>query len=260
MMASSTQDLHRARVTEACIWLARFGYLRSTEIALLMYPTAASSERLARRLMKSLSDTQLVIERRESVCEPVHYALSEAGARVVREATGAPCSSGKDLIREVSRHRDASNIVCAQAIAAGLDVLTDREIATSANPGLVGKVSDGLIIDTWRDDGGDLVTDYHWLEVENSKRGGRDLLKLAGWFFRVAFPDRSGLKSEYRDGYLASVTFIISNPAARTIRERLIAQLDALAITGEERRWLDEHAPGFIRTIDLTASEAFTPP
>lgn len=259
-MASSTQELHRARVTEACAWIARFGYLRSTEIALLMYPTAASSERLARRLMKSLADTQLVIERRASVSEPLHYALSEKGARLVREATGEPCSSGKDLIREVSRHRDASNTICVQAIAAGLQVMTDREIATSANSGLVGKVSDGLIIDTWRDDGGEIVTDYHWLEVENSKRGGRDLLKLASWFFRIAFPDRSGLKSEYRDGYLASVTFIISNPAARTIRERLIAQLDTFAVTSEERRWLDEYAPRFIKTIDLTAGEAFTPP
>lgn len=264
-MASNTRELHAQRVTQACILIDRFGYLRSTEIALLMYSGAASSERLARRLMQSLADSNLVLQRRTSLCEPIHYALSEVGARIVREATGESCSSGKDLIREVSKHRDASNTICAQAMAAGLQVITDREIATGSekekNLGF-GKVPDGLIIDDWTDDFGGLTRDYHWIEVENSKRGGRDLHKVAAWIYRHAFPDHSGRLSDYRDGRIASILFVISNPAARQIKLRVLEKLASFAATGsaQDQRWVSTHAPDLIKTIDITAGERFTPP
>lgn len=257
-MALTTRALHAQRVTEACTWIHRFGYLRSTEIALLMYHGTASSERLARRLMQSLGDADLVLTRRASLCEPIHYALSESGARLVREATGEPCASGKDLIREVSSHRDASNVVCAQAVAAGLKILTDREIATSANRVFGGKVPDGLVVDDWTDDCGAQIRDYHWIEVENSKRGGRDLLKLTSWLYHFAFPDRTGYVSDYRDGRLSSVLFVVSNPAARSIKSRVLAKLDEVAIVPQDVRWLHEHAPNLIRVMDLTLGERFT--
>lgn len=247
-MGLTTKQLHQEKVESAAFWLHRFGYLRNEDLAALMFRGKASGLRLARRLTKEMTDAGLILMR-HSVGEAARFALSQKGARLARTITGTYCKTGKDVLRTPSSHRDVANRVAIDAMAAGYTVLTDRELQTTvdrANFG--GKVPDCLLM---RDefDGCGHQRNYTWVEVENCKRGGRDLDTLCSWLLRWAFPNRQGYIDSYRDGYLAEVLFVISSPKAYDIQGRVTRRMEEMLKDDPNgAAWIRDHAPTLIRS------------
>lgn len=212
---------HQEMVDSCCGWLARFGYLRPTDVARLLYKDKSSARRMAQRLLADMHSKGLLLRRQDTLVEEAHYALSEAGARHAFNASGMPVKSGKDLLRTVTGHRDAANVVCIEAILEGMEVATDREIQTSHNRVFNGKSPDALIIEAWEGHQGEGQRDYKWVEVENCRRHPKDLEKLAHWLVNVAFPTRGLAGTSFLRGYLQKVVIVISSRYASTIEARL---------------------------------------
>lgn len=246
-MGATTKQQHIEKMETAAFWLHRFGYLRNKDLAALMFRGKASGLRLARRLTKEMVDAELLLMQ-HNIGEPAHFALSEKGARLARSITGASCKTGKDILRTPSSHRDVANRVAIEAMAEGYTILTDRELqTTSERAAFGGKVPDCLLIKD-EFDGCGHQRNYTWVEVENCKRGGRDLDTLCKWLMRWAFPNRNGYIDSYRDGYLAEVLFVISSPKAHDILGRVMRRLEELLKDDPQGvQWVKEHAPNLIK-------------
>lgn len=219
----------QARDTESLIlyWLHRFGYLTATQVAALVYTRHNQSEALARRTLLRLERRGLMLRHKGQIGEHGVYALSLAGARLVFDVYGVRAESGKDVLRLPSRHRSFANDAAIRFLRQGWpQIFTEREIQTLQAPfKLLGKkVPDLLAVD----DRG-LAT---WVEVEASRRGGRDLQTLASWLVHTAFPIRVDslvpLDSPHDTLFLERVRFVLAVPHARTLPVRLYHALDNL--------------------------------
>ena len=227
MTSTSPHHQHEIVRRAALIALARYGYLRASDIALLVYFDKASAGRLAQRLLAKLYAEGFVLRREGSTGAEHHYALAERGALEATRLTGIHYSSGKDLLRSISSHRDGANRICALAQAAGYEVMTDREICRDPDRVFLDKVPDALIIEHESDECGLPRTGYVWVEVENSYRSTNDLGKLAH-FVMTAFADERYCTA-YRDGWLDEVHIVISDAIAATIGQRLYRKISELA-------------------------------
>jgi hypothetical protein len=156
-----------------------------------------------------------------------HYALSERGAFEASRLTGVHYTSGKDLLRAISAHRDGANRICALAQAASYDVMTDREICRDPNRVFLDKVPDALIIEHEPYDFGTPRTGYVWVEVEQSYRSTGDLDRLASFILKIF--ERESYCIAYRDGWLDELHLVVSDPVAATIGHRLYRKLSELA-------------------------------
>ena len=227
MTSHSPHHQHEIARRAALVALARYGYLRASDLALLVYFNKLSGLRLAQRLLAKLHSEQLLLRREGRAGEEHHYALSERGALEATRLTGIHYSSGKDLLRSISAHRDGANRICALAQAAGYDVMTDREICRDPNRVFLDKVPDALIIEHGTDYCGMPRTGVVWVEVENSYRSMSDLDKLARFILKVF--ERESYCIAYRDGWLDELHLVISDPVAATIGHRLNKKLGELA-------------------------------
>ncbi len=205
-------------------WLHRFGYLTAPQVAALVYPTYRQAEHLARRVLLRLERRGLVLRRPGAPGERGHYALAQAGARAVVSVYDVQPISGKDVLRRISPHRCFANDAVIRLLRAGTRrVWTEREIQRGAAPfrSLGPKVPDALATDT---EGG--VT---WVEVEASRRGGRDLKALAEWLVHTAFPPGLEflvpLDSPQDTLFLERVRFVLAVPQARSLAQRLYQAL-----------------------------------
>ena len=219
----------RARDTESLIlyWLHRFGYLRATQVAALVYTQHHQSEAMARRTLLRLERRGLVLRHKGQIGEHGIYALSLAGARAVFDVHGVRAESGKDVMRLPSRHRILANDAAIRLVLAGAEqVWTEREIQTHSAPfhHLGKKVPDVL----WADAEGYAV----WAEIEASRRGGRDMQALARWLAFTAFPlglDHMVVLNPPQDNLvLERVRFVLAVPQAHSFPERLYRALQAL--------------------------------
>lgn len=229
-MATANPFHERAREAEHKVLnlLHKFGYLTAAQVAALVYPQHAQKLVLARRTLLRLHRRNLVlVHRGEHVYSEQHYALSLAGARAVYQLTGIAAESGKDVIRTPSAHRDAANwsaIRLLRESTIGTRVWTEREIQTGRCPvhAIAGKVPDTLSAD---EEG--YCT---WVEVEASRRGGRDMQKLVRWLVHDAFPPMTdtrliSLNPPQDTLYLSEVRFVIADVSAETFPQRLIRAL-----------------------------------
>lgn len=223
MTHPSPQQQHCNAQRQVLIALARYGYLRASDIALLVYFDKASAGRLAQRLLAKLWGEAWVLRRAGRAGEEHHYALSERGALEVTRLTGTHQASGKDLLRSISGHRDGANRYCALAQAAGYAVVTDREICREPDRVFLDKVPDALIIEDELDDWGGERIGYVWVEVEHAYRSTKDLDRLADFVLKV-FADE-GRCVAYRSGWLDEVHLVISDPVAAGIGRRLQRKL-----------------------------------
>jgi hypothetical protein len=148
--------------TDTLTWLARFGWLTSRMIAALVWPDAAQSQAMARRVLKALADDKLVTAR--AMSKGSVYVLSAKGARLLSEQTGIEAEGGNALAMGNPVHRACSNWYLIRAVQQGRAIVTEHEIAAERGPCRVlrGKQADGLVIA----DGGACV----WLECENSAK------------------------------------------------------------------------------------------
>lgn len=227
---TTTRQQHQAARNQAVIGIARYGYLRASDIALLVYFDKLSGVRLAQRLLTKLHADSLVLRREGRTGEEHHYALSERGALEATRLTGVHYSSGKDLLRSISAHRDGANRICALAQAAGYEVLTDREICRNPDRVFLEKVPDALIIENGFEEWGMARTGYTWIEVEHSYRSTSDLDKLARFVLRIFESEHYCVA--YRDGWLDELHLVVSDTVAASIGRRLYKRLTELM--GEE--------------------------
>lgn len=226
MQAQNTHDIARSAEQKILWVLHRFGYLTAAQVAQLVYTNHAQSRVMARRTLARMNTRKLVlIKKGEFVYSEQHYALSEGGARAVFQLTGSEARSGKDLIREPSRHRDAANSSAIQLMFEGYKTIwTEREIQIGLAPFkfLGAKIPDALAAD---EEG--YCT---WVEVEASRRGGRDMQHLVAWLVHTAFPPQTDarltiLNSPKDTLYLSEVRFVIADSSAATFPQRLARAL-----------------------------------
>lgn len=178
--------------------LHRFGWLRTRDLAALCWrrwaskpsgppglgPTlpTASAVRMTQRTLCRLRDARLVIAG-QGPDGAVIYALSEGGARVMKEA-GVTARSGKDLVRGFSaahyRHRCISDQVAISGIVQGFRASTEREVAQGlwlgGGAGIEGKRPDVLLRSR---------NQVWWVEVERSRKNARDYKALLDWLTKV---------------------------------------------------------------------------
>lgn len=209
-MANSKDGRAVARENEIRVLRAlnRFGWLRTRDLAALVWqewarspagepslkPATATAAglRMAQRTLRRLREKRLVLSSR-APDGSVLYALAEAGARALQQM-GISATTGKDLMRTFStahyRHRCIANEIAVGAIVAGYRVSTEREIAQGlwlgGEQGIAGKKPDVLIRS------GDTAW---WVEVERSRKNGKDYAALLKWLgtaaqdaFRAAGP------------------------------------------------------------------------
>ena len=227
MTSNSSHHQHETARRAALTTTARYGYLRASDLALLVYFDKLSGVRLAQRLLAKLHGERWILRREGRTGEEHHYVLSERGALEAKRLTGIHYSSGKDLLRSISAHRDGANRVCALAQAAGYAVMTDREICRDPERVFWDKVPDALIIEHGSDQFGMPRTGYAWVEVEQSYRSQKDLDTLAR-FIKKAF-EQEHYCVAYRDGWLDELHLVVSDPVAATIGHRLHKKLSELS-------------------------------
>ncbi len=224
--ARNTREQARDTENRILFWLHRFGYLTAAQVAVLVYIQHSQSEAMARRTLLRLEQRGLVLRHKGRIGEHGVYALSLAGARQVFNVHELPATSGKDIVRFPSTHRNHANDTAIRLWQRGWSVYTEREVLTGQAPfqKLGQKVPDTLGVD---DEGRVL-----WVEVEACRRGGRDLKNLATWLVRVAFPvgldTLTPLDPPRERHYLERVRFVLAVPAARTLAKRLTSALAPL--------------------------------
>jgi hypothetical protein len=243
MDLNNTREIHEERIKELCVWIGRFGYLRNIDIAELMFYQYTSKQRMAEKITKAMCEKGLLLTDNPAPGFPRHFALSSKGARIATEQSGVNYKTGKDIIRGTSSHRDEANLyACKQIRNHATEIRTEREIATSLDKDLGGKVPDAIIIKK----GG--YRYYDWVEIENCRRSPKDLRKLSSWILNIAFADLSPhYYPTFRDGYLERVVVVIADKAANTIKERLIRDmkemLEKSSAPAKALKWIQDTMP-----------------
>ena len=233
----TTRDQARATENLILYWLHRFGYLTAHQVARLVYQQHHQGEALARRTLLRLERRGLVLRHRGQLGEYGYYGLTLPGARQVYDLFGLTAQSAKDVIRLPSRHRTFANDIAISCLQTGWPkVWTEREIQTNQAPfRKIGK----KIPDAAASDQEGYVT---WVEVEASRRGGRDLQRLASWLAYTAYPPSADQQMIALDiaghYYLDRVRFALVVPQSQTLPGRLYRALEPLL----DRQWRNLYA------------------
>ncbi len=179
----------------------RCAYMRTIEVARLAWPksSTASGQRMAQRtLSRLLSKGELL--HAKGANGTVLYGLSEPGARRLTNELGGEAKSAKDAIRSLAnfRHRIMCNRAFVDAeIAERRPNWTEHEILSQRGAIFqwLGKRPDLLV---WSEAGG--ASGWWWIEVEHSRRNGKEMLRLSAWLrdaiyrqcYRGTYPLRMG--------------------------------------------------------------------
>ena len=171
-------------------YIQRFGWLRSRDLAALIWPEAKtidSAMAMAQRTLKRIKDAGQILHRLAPDGATV-YALSEAGVRRLGEERGIDARSGKDLIRELGNyeHRCHANTFAIHRINAGQRVWTEREIQTNRAPirAIRSKVPDGLVDITSPLDAESTLV-LAWIECERGFKKKADFDKMLRFIFNI---------------------------------------------------------------------------
>lgn len=150
--------------------LHRFGWLTSTMLAALVWPTSSQGMAMTRRMLRTLLDAKLILKRPFGG-GPECITLSAAGARLLAEQCGIKATSGASLQLGNVLHRACSNWYVIGQMTQGLTAWTEHEIQTGHAPlhSVAGKVPDALI-----ETGYGLI----WVEVENAWKNRREREKV----------------------------------------------------------------------------------
>lgn len=212
----------------------RFGSLLTTQIARKLYPVIKldSAQRQTQRLVKALVEQGMILAKRTTKFEAQEIALAEKGARTLR-AHGIPAKSGKDLT--AGRHRKAINEALINAMLKGYHVFTEHEILTDKAPckEYNGKIADGLLYKR-EEDGSISAT---WLEVEATRRGGRDLNSLCDWLIGTLPNARNQSTHTIKAGdeylRLTQVVFVLAVKQAEGLEKRIRTKLGKMTDSEE---------------------------
>lgn len=219
----NTRELGAAYRVKTLKLLAALGYASTRQVARHLWGRCdESSRRMARRTLAWLHKNKMVVSRREGdglsgATHELLFALNRAGVDALKrfgEALVAEKSHARDYIRHAHSHRSACNSVfvawptyvwselsvrAGECELPGFDYRYEGERIKKI-PDLVADAGDGK---------------FEWIEVENSWRGDRDLVKLIECL-RTMFE---------RDNRISRMHFVVTAPAAKTIGRRIKKRL-----------------------------------
>lgn len=178
--------------------LRRFGWLRTKDIALLVWRPRSKEPKHPPRLMQleprpsELRMAQRTLARLRTKRMVLHalapdysiiYTLAEGGVREL-QGQGIESVSGKDLVRTFSaahyHHRRLANSIAITGLIDGYKISAERETAQGhwfgGKNGIAGKIPD-TIIRTNRE--------IYWVEVERSRKNRPDYDRLVTWLCLV---------------------------------------------------------------------------
>lgn len=181
----SMNNLEKRRLNHALSlkYIHQFGWLRTVELGKLMWPHLATSRQSADRLARNLIESRLVIVRELPERSGRALVLSASGARLLSEE-GIIAESGKDIGKQIEqgwvpnltwRHDLIAQGVLCELHKDGYEIYPEHEIR-KWNLDL-GKIPDGLAV---RDD------ETFWIEVENARKSGKEMKRLARALCTVA--------------------------------------------------------------------------
>ena len=163
------------------IWLHRFGWLRTRDLAALVWPDGSQPIQMARRTLRRLADHNEVLSHRLPDGTPI-FALAARGADRIRDAY-MDARSGKDLMRELKqfRHRNLCNMYAIERIRQGNVVYTERDIVANRAPinTVINKRPDLLHTSAGH------PNTFAWCEVEASWKKSTDYDKLVNFIART---------------------------------------------------------------------------
>jgi hypothetical protein len=162
----------------------RFGWLRPTELGRLMWPGTSSNKKMAERLARGWIERKLVIARVLPDAAGRMLVLATAGARLLADA-GIEASSGKDIGRFPDggwlpptswKHDLKANSVLCELYRRGYTIIPEAELRRH-EPSSGRKIPDGLAIKDKQ---------AIWLEVEQARKTGPAMAKLANAIIQIA--------------------------------------------------------------------------
>lgn len=230
-------------VRQCLYWLHRAGCLDAEQLSILLYvphcKLRSGMLRMAQRLTARMKKMDLLIHERRQDGTHVH-ALSTKGAKqVMVEFDLEAVSRGRNILKNFNSHRFWSNwAVITEKVMTGLEddcLFTETEIQSERAPFrmIAGKVPDFLFrrLST----SGEWL--YWWGEVENSRRGGRDMDLLVHWILREmrVMEGKPLLCSSTKTyGYLERIRFVITSAAAASFPSRLERALEQALVKSPE--------------------------
>lgn len=189
MTSNSHQTAQRNEI-HILICLNRFGWLKTRQIASLVWPASADGGgySMAQRTLRRLKKARRVVAKVAPDGATV-YAMGRGGARYLYTMEGLETRTTTDGMRTLAnyKHRTRANDLAIQAITIGRAAWTEYEIQTGKAPVRVlrGKVPDLLLDWSHRCATGEDEVVLAWVEVENSYKANRELDKLLSFFCEV---------------------------------------------------------------------------
>ena len=246
------------------VLLAATGYATVRQIAKRVWGRCDDSARkMTGRKLRQLLKDKLIVSKRDGsgankVNNEILYALNRTGAQRAHDI-GDPLVAGKvharDYLRHAHAHRTACNSVyCAWPIEAA--IWSELEVRSKVSPihefsyrfqtdsYNVGKV-ESKIPDLLADAGNGR---FEWIEVENSWRSEKDLIKMIQCMQMMFLQDRR----------FECVHFILTTSAAMTLGKRLKDKLTFAPGSGEHRIIKEISARILAKHIRISVLDPFT--
>ncbi|MGE8451231.1 MAG: replication-relaxation family protein [Pseudomonadales bacterium] len=219
------RNLGAAYRANTLLLLAAVGYASTRQVARSVWGRCdESSRRMASRLLRRLHEQRYVVRRREDdgiamANQELLFALTQSGADEVRRLGSSLVAAkvhARDYLRHAHSHRTACNGVYVAwpnpSIWSELEVRVGEAPVTEFSYQMDGEKL-GKIPDLIAADG----RGYEWIEVENSWRSEKDLVKVVECM-REMFSHSS-------DPHITRMHFIVTVLSAKTIGQRLKKRL-----------------------------------
>lgn len=200
--------------------LARLGYASTRQVArAVWWRCDESTRKMAGRTLRWLLENGLIVTKRDgdSINGEQLAAVTTAGAAWLAE-NGDPLPYGKaharDWLRHAHSHRTACNSVYVAMCGLFPDTSAWSELEVRAGLAPVCQLEyslDGVEIIKVPDLVADYATGLEWVEVENTWRSEKDLVKMIACM-RSMFNQEQGI---------ACVHFVVTAPGAKTIGDRI---------------------------------------
>jgi hypothetical protein len=187
-MLLDTRQIAASNETAILIYLYRFGWLKTRQIAALVWPESAEGGgySMAQRTLRRLKLARKVIAQIAPDGATI-YALGRGGAQLLRETTEiVEAKTTRDCMRYLSAydHRALANDLAISWIAQGKTAWTEHEVQTGRAPIRVlrGKIPDLLLDWSEKTVAADDEVVLAWVEVENAWKSNREMDKMIGFF------------------------------------------------------------------------------
>ena len=229
------QDVAADNELHILYWLHRFGWLRTRDLASLVWYDSRSADSaisMAQRTLKRLKSSRQVLHKIAPDGATV-YALALAGAKRLGDEAGIDARSGKDVLRVLGNyeHRCNANVFAINQVRAGEKIWTEREIQSGRAPvrTVLHKVPDGLI-DATNDEDKDSFLALSWVEIERGHKKADDFTKMMNFAYTVLGPLNSAGQptNEMYDVYVKNagkpvmIQAVIIQVANEAQRDRII--------------------------------------